>query len=154
MKPVTKFVVAILASCCVDGCHQLSPPTPPHTYPTSSLDGTPMYPCSWHKAHVRRNGDDGPSGDFILDDGTAVHLFFGGGSGPWTLPSMPGTLYVEVPSFEHDDEDNSYNFEKFVPDRAAQTKTHAYSKRSLMTTGDQSPALTGSGNTVIHGSQQ
>lgn len=155
MKSKMKLAVAIFAMSFLVGCDSLARPSePPQTYPISSLDGKPMYPNSWHKAHVRYSGDEGDTADFILDDGTYVHMFFGGGSAPWTLPSASGTLYVEVPSFEDNrDEDNLYNFEKFVPDVPARTATQD-SKKSLMTTGDQSPAVTGSGNNVTYGSQQ
>lgn len=80
----------------------------------SNLDGENNSPNSWHSAHVRKLGIY--YGDFTLANGTIIKLFFTGGTTPEIAPGTKGTIYVSVPSYNNDDADNTYYFQKFVPD--------------------------------------
>ena len=108
----TLFAVLLLSamSWATWGCIPTTPTTPSIVNP-SPLDGKPNSPSSWHAAHVTVLDDE----DFVLDDGTVIKLFFTGVTGPRNLRAA-GTLYVSVPSFDDEDDDNTYYFQKFVPD--------------------------------------
>ena len=79
----------------------------------SPLDGKDNAPNSWHSAHVVWIG----YATWRLDDGTFVKLYFTGGTHPSLPEGASGTIYVSVPSYDHDDADNTYYFQKLVPDK-------------------------------------
>ena len=93
-------------------------PVVAHEACPSALDGQPNSRNSWHKAHV---AVEDCCGTFSLDDGTLVKLFITGGSLPTLTKGARGLLYVSVPSYK-DDCDNTYYFQKFIPDKGEQKK--------------------------------
>ena len=52
-----------------------------------------------------------------LDNGVIIKQYLTGGTEPELASGAKGTIYVSVPSFYDDDADNTYYFQKFVPDR-------------------------------------
>lgn len=109
------LLLVVIAMLGVAGCSVASPvASPPLLYP-SCLDGASNTPNSWHSAHVKSLGYN----NFVLDDGTQIKLFFTGGTSPTFERGLVGTIYVSVPSYDGHDADNTYYFQKFVPDRPA-----------------------------------
>lgn len=107
----------------IDSMIQLPGPTPISVvsssqvahYPTSMLDGKPMAPSSIHRAHgtILGYGED-----FRRDDGVIVKLFFTGGTSPDSLHAgMRGKIEVSVPSFDDEDNDGTYYFRSWTPDK-------------------------------------
>jgi hypothetical protein len=111
----------LLLGCFIHGIRSNAPPSyspssvsSPAVINPSPLDGKANSPNSWHKGHVHAYTIF--SGRFQLDDGTFIKLFFTGGTRPEIPVGASGVIYVSVPSFEDDDADNTYYFQKFVPD--------------------------------------
>jgi hypothetical protein len=112
MKYVLIAVLLTMVAC--------SQSEPKVEYP-SSLDGRDNSASSWHSGHVTVIDSE----DFRLDDGDIIHLYFTGGSKPWHLvEGITGVLYVSVPSYYAGmrDDDNTYYFQKFVPDEPERSK--------------------------------
>jgi hypothetical protein len=112
------FYSLLLTMAMVGGIGCGKPAPKPILYP-SPLDGTSNSAGSWHSAHV--NAVD-CCGAFVLDDGTRITLFWTGGTDPHLRGGEHGIIYASVPSFETNDDDNTYYFQKFVQDRGWQVK--------------------------------
>lgn len=111
-----KKLLMLLAVVGLVGCDS----APQNQYPASMLDGKPMAPGSWHYAHVKCH-TDGYSRNYLRDDGSIIRLNLTGPTEPGLPDGCAGVIHATVPSFEDNDMDSTYFFQKFVPD-AKETK--------------------------------